>query len=78
MLAILGKEGAELNPHLHHRLMYMADAEALWYARSDMVAVLSALHGEVHAVNMVHELTPLFKGLVSKSLLGASRASAPN
>ena len=41
MLAALGDEGAEMNPRLKHRLMYLHDAHALWFARSEMVAVLS-------------------------------------
>jgi hypothetical protein len=73
MLAILGKDGAMLNPMLHQRLMYMHDAHALWYARSDLVAVLSQLHGEEQAVSMVHDLSPMFRGLLPKSLLDACR-----
>ena len=37
-----------------------------------MVAALSAMHGEAKAVTMVQSLTPVFKGLVPKSLMDAS------
>lgn len=74
MLGILGKDGAALNPMLHHRLMYLHDAHALWYARSDVVAVLSQLHGEQQAVAMVKDLSPQFRGLLPKSLLDACRS----
>jgi hypothetical protein len=74
MLGILGKEGAAINPLLHERLMYLHDAHALWYARSDVFAVLSQLHGEEQAVSMVHELSPMFRGLLPKSLLAPGRA----
>ena len=73
MLAALGEEGARLNPHLHRRLQYLHDAHALWYARSEMVAVLSRMHGEVHAVNTVRQLSPAFEGLLPRSLIDASR-----
>lgn len=73
MLSILGKDGAALNPQLHQRLLYLHDAHALWYARSDLVAVLSQLHGEEQAVSMVHDLSPLFSGLLPKSLVNATR-----
>jgi hypothetical protein len=74
MLSALGPDGAELNPKLKHRLLYLHDAHALWYARSEMVAVLSRLHGEVHAVQTVRNLSPVFRGLLPKSMLDACRA----
>ncbi|AOW13425.1 hypothetical protein LPB72_10380 [Hydrogenophaga crassostreae] len=73
MLNVLGREGAVLNPRLHERLMYLHDAHALWYARSDVVATLCKLHGEAHAVSKVHEITPLFRGLLPKSLTETAR-----
>lgn len=76
MLGILGKDGAALNPILHQRLLYLHDAHALWYARSDVVAVLSRLHGEAQAVSMVQDVSPLFRGLLPKSLMDACRNGA--
>ena len=72
MLDALGEEGLTLSPGLKHRLTYMADAQALWFARSEMVAVLSSLHGEVRAVDMVRALSPAFAGLLPKSLIESS------
>lgn len=74
MLNALGADGAELNPRLKQRLLYLHDAHALWYARSEMVAVLSHLHGEVRAVETVRSLSPVFQGLLPKSMLGACKA----
>ena len=74
MLSILGREGAVLNPRLHERLMYLHDAHALWYARSDVVATLCKLHGEAHAVSMVQDITPMFRGLLPKSMTDTARA----
>ncbi len=73
MLAALGPDGAEMNPRLKHRLMYLHDAHALWYARSEMVSVLSSLHGEAKAVDTVIGLSPIFKDLVPKSLMDSCR-----
>ena len=73
MLSALGSKGAELNPRLKNRLLYLHDVHGLWYARSEMVAVLSHLHGEAHAVEAVHKLSPLFQGLLPKSMLDACR-----
>lgn len=73
MLDALGKEGAALNPRLKHRLMYLHDAHALWYARAEVMSVLSHLHGEAKAVDMVISLSPTFQGLVPKSLMDSCR-----
>ena len=73
MLSALGEEGAAINPRLKHRLMYLHDAHALWYARSEMVAVLSRLHGEAKAVDTVIGLSPVFQGLLPKSLMESCR-----
>ncbi len=73
MLQALGEDGARLSPHLHRRLQYLHDAHALWYARAEMVAVLSRLHGEARAVSTVQQLSPAFKGLLPKSLTDATR-----
>ncbi|GLS13002.1 MULTISPECIES: hypothetical protein [Hydrogenophaga] len=73
MLRALGEDGAQLNPQLHRRLQYLHDAHALWYARAEMVAVLSRLHGEAVAVGTVRQLTPVFHGLIPRSLIDACR-----
>ena len=73
MLAALGEDGALVNPHLTRRLNYLADAHALWYARSEMMSVLSQLHGEAEAVQMVQDLSPIFRGLVPNSLIDSCR-----
>jgi hypothetical protein len=74
MLDMLGEDGAKINPRLKHRLLYVNDAHALWYARADMVAVLSSLHGEAKAVDLVQALSPVFSGLIPKSLMESCRA----
>jgi hypothetical protein len=73
MLAALGEDGALVNPHLTRRLNYLADAHALWYARSEMMSVLSQLHGEAEAVETVQNLSPIFRGLVPDSLIDSCR-----
>lgn len=73
MLSALGEEGAKANPRLKHRLMYVHDAHALWFARAEMVAVLSRLHGEAKAVDVVRGLSPVFQGLIPKSLMESTR-----
>ena len=73
LLHALGEEGARLNPRLRHRLRHQGDPQALWYARSEVMAVLSQLHGEAHAVRVVQRLTPVFRGLVPRSLLDSCR-----
>jgi len=75
MLDTLGNEGSKLSPGLRRRLSYLPDAQALWYARSEMVSVLSQVHGEEQAIDRVRALSPIFAGLLPKSLTeSASRA----
>lgn len=74
MLAVLGEDGARANPELSRKLRYVRDAHTLWYARAEMVAVLSQLHGEALAVHRVQSLSPAFQGLLPKSLMDATRA----
>lgn len=73
MLAVLGEDGARINPQLARKLKYLHDAHALWFARAEMVAVLSQLHGEALAVHRVKNLSPVFQGLLPRSLMDACR-----
>lgn len=72
MLNVLGEEGARMNPALKRRLKFMHDAHSLWYARGELVAVLSQIHGEALAVHRVQGLSPHFQGLIPKALIDAS------
>jgi len=74
MLAVLGPEGAARSPHLSRRLRYLHDVQALWYVRAEMVSVLSALHGEAKAVDMVRSLTPFFEGRLPEAMLDSARS----
>lgn len=75
MLKALGDDGSKLSPELRRRLSYLPDAHGLWYARSEMVSVLSQLHGETRAIDTVRALSPAFAGLLPKSLIeSANRA----
>ncbi len=73
LLQALGDEGARMNPRLQRRLQHHGDPQALWYARSEVMAVLSQLHGEAHAVQVVKRLTPVFEGILPKSLVASCR-----
>jgi hypothetical protein len=73
MLAALGSDGADLNPRLKQRLLYLHDASALWFARAEMMSVLSQLHGEEKAGDALRNLTPVFEGLIPRSLMESPR-----
>ena len=47
MLAALGDTGSVRHPLLARQLRFARDAESLWYARSDLMGVLSSLYGEL-------------------------------
>lgn len=73
MLEVLGEDGAKANPQLTRKLKYLHDANALWFARAEVVAVLSQLHGEALAVHRVQNISPVFQGLVPRSLIDGAR-----
>ncbi|MGE0498543.1 MAG: hypothetical protein AB7I35_00190 [Ramlibacter sp.] len=74
MLDLLGESGAKHFPQITRRVRYANDVQALWYLRGDLMAALSATHGETEARARVARLTSLFKGLLPASL--TSRASS--
>ncbi len=68
MLEALGTAGCERYMGVARQIRYAADVQGLWYARSELMAALSALHGETHARTEMARLTPMFRGLVPHSM----------
>lgn len=76
MLELLGEQGQSHHAKLAQRLRYAAEPQALWYARSELMAALAAIHGEARARQQVEGLTPLFGGLLPDSLTRGKRQPA--
>ena len=74
MLNELGEFGEKHYPKIALRVRYAQDAQGLWYARGDVMAVLSAMQGEVIARQKVGSITKMFEGLLPGSL-GSRRSS---
>jgi hypothetical protein len=55
--------GDELT-RLRARIMYSADADGLWYLRSDIMNLLAGKHGETFARERLVLLTGMFHGLM--------------
>ncbi len=68
MLSTLGEKGALSYPALRRRLMFAANAEALWYVRSEWMAALSTLHGERVAAAHLRSVNIQFEGLLTKGM----------
>lgn len=68
MLDTLGEDGAQKYPAVVRRVFHSKDAQALWYARGELMAALADLHGERVAHEMMAEVSTLFDGLLPKSL----------
>ena len=49
------------------RIYHAREVEALWYARVEMMAALSAERGEAFARQRVDALAPLFVGLMRET-----------
>lgn len=68
MIDMLGRFGEEHYPQIARRIRYAQDAQGLWYARGDLMTVLSAVHGETQAHRKLQGLRGLFEGLLPPSL----------
>ncbi|WP_394792374.1 hypothetical protein [Rhodoferax sp.] len=66
-------ESSNAAQYLEHRVRHAADIQSLWYLRSDLMVLLSSVIGETAARTRLDGITPMFRGLLPKSL--ASRAN---
>lgn len=70
MLRELGDYGERKFPAVARRVRYAPDVQGLWYARSDLMAILAITCGETIARNKIASISCLFVGLLPKSLTG--------
>lgn len=68
MLDELGDYGEKKFPAVTRRIRYAQDIQALWYARSDVMAILANTHGETIAREKVACISGRFTGLLPKAL----------
>lgn len=55
------------NDLLFRRIRHAESIEALWYARSDLMAAIAAARGEAWARSEMRVITELFRGLLPES-----------
>ena len=70
MLHELGEYGEKKFPAVARRVRYASDVQGLWYARSDVMAILANTYGETVARAKIADISGRFKGLLPKSLTG--------
>lgn len=68
MLEQLGGDGEKKFPAVTRRVRYAQDIQALWYARSDVMAILAKTHGETLAREKMALISSQFKGMLPKAL----------
>ncbi len=68
MLSELGEYGEKKFPAVTRRVRYAPDVQGLWYARSDVMAILANTYGETIAREKIADISGKFKGLLPKSL----------
>jgi hypothetical protein len=68
MLRELGDYAERKFPDLTRRVRYAPDVQGLWYARSDVMAILATTYGEAVAREKMISISTLFVGLLPKSL----------
>ena len=70
MLHELGDYGEKKFPAVARRVRYAPDVQGLWYARSDVMAILANTHRETVAREKIAKISGRFNGLLPKSLTG--------
>lgn len=70
MLHELGEYGERKFPAIARRVRYAPDVQGLWYARSDVMAILANTYGETVAREKIADISQRFNGLLPKSLTG--------
>ena len=68
MLHELGEYGEKKFPAVARRVRYAPDVQGLWYARSDVMAILANTYGETVAREKIAIISGRFNGLLPKSL----------
>lgn len=68
MLAELGDYGDRKFPAIVRRVRFAPDVQGLWYARSDVMAILSNTYGETVAREKMLKISGKFVGLLPKSV----------
>lgn len=68
----LGHDGEERFVAVTRRIRYANDIQGLWYVRGELMAALSAMHGEAAARAMIAEISGLFQGLLPSGLSTSS------
>lgn len=69
MLDELGDEGEKKFPAVTRRIRYAQDIQALWYVRSEVMAILATTHGEAIAREKMVSISGRFKSLLPKGLV---------
>lgn len=68
MLREMGDYGERKFPAVTRRVRYAPDVQGLWYARSDVMAILANTYGETVAREKIANISNRFTGLLPKSL----------
>lgn len=68
MLSELGDYGERKFPAVARRVRYAPDIQGLWYARSDVMAIMANTYGETTAREKMGNISGKFKGLLPSSL----------
>ena len=72
MLLEIGEAGEKNFPAVARRVRFAPDVQGLWYLRSELMGVLSSVHGETVAQEKIASISARFKGLISQSLTSAA------
>ena len=68
MLDMLTEDGERRYPQVARRIRASVDAQALWYARADLLAALAGMYGEKIARTRMVSLSVLFDGMLPKGM----------
>jgi hypothetical protein len=72
MLSELGEYGERKFPAVARRVRYAPDIQGLWYARSDVMAIMANTYGETTAREKMVNISSKFKGFLPSSMTSPS------
>jgi hypothetical protein len=78
MHALAESVGGERSQQVVRRIRYASDVESLWFIRSELMALLAGMLGEVAALEEVDAISDMFEDLLPEGLRSRPSPLSPS